>query len=79
MPNLTITVPEKLKQQMDSLPEMNWSEAIRSFLAEKIRRSMLLKKFDAMLEHSQLTEEQCLQFGNQVKELMLHKYKAKGW
>ncbi len=79
MPNVTITIPEKLKLQMDLLPELNWSEAIRSFLTEKVKRSLLLKKLDKMLEQSQLTEEECLRLGDYVKEGMLHKYKAKGW
>ena len=64
---------------MDLLPELNWSEAIRSFLAEKVKRSLLLKKLDRMLERSQLTEEECLRLGDQIKEALLHKYKAKGW
>lgn len=79
MANLTISIPEDLKQRMDSLAELNWSETIRIFLAEKVRRALLLKKLDKMLEHSTLTEEDCLKLGERAKEAMLRKYQAKGW
>ena len=79
MPNITITVPESLKQQMDALPELNWSETIRAFLTEKVKRAQLLQKLDKMLENSELTEEDCLALGEQVKAGMIKRYKAKGW
>ena len=79
MANITISVPEDLKHKMDSLPELNWSETIRAFLAEKVNRAVLLKKLDRMLENSELTENDCLKLGEKVKEGMLKKYKAKGW
>lgn len=79
MANLTISLPEDLKQRMDSLPEFNWSETIRLFLAEKVSRALLLQKLDKMLEHSTLSEEDCLKLGERAKEAMLRKYRAKGW
>ncbi len=79
MSTLTISLPEELKQKMDTLPELNWSEAIRSFLQEKVKRALLLKKIDAMLENSELTEKDCLKLGEKVKQGMLSKYKSKGW
>ncbi len=76
MANLTISIPEDLKQRMDSLAELNWSETIRLFLAEKVRRALLLQKLDKMLEHSTLTEEDCLKLGERAKEAILRKSKA---
>jgi len=43
MPDITLAVPEELKKKMDQLPEINWSEATRKFLDEKVKRSLLLK------------------------------------
>ena len=60
MPNITLSVPEELKNKIDSLPEINWSESVRNFLSEKTKRASLLKKLDKMLENSKLTEEDCL-------------------
>mgnify|MGYP001558222206 FL=1 len=79
MPNITLSIPEELKEKMDKLPEINWSEVTREFLSEKVKRSLLLKKLDKMLENSELTEEDCIRLGNKVKSDMLKRYKAEGW
>lgn len=79
MPNITLSVPEELKQKLDKLPEINWSETIREFLSKKVKRAALLKKLDKMLENSELTEEDCLKLGEKVKAGMLKRYKKEGW
>jgi hypothetical protein len=79
MPNITLAISEELKAQMELLPELNLSEAMRKFLSEKVRRALLLKKLDNLLEHSELTEEDCLKLGNKIKEGMWKKYKQEGW
>ena len=79
MSTLTISLPEELKHKMDALPELNWSETIRTFLQEKVKRATLLKKLDTMLENTELSEEDCLKLGEKAKQAMLNKYKAKGW
>ena len=79
MPNITVSISEDLKKSMDALPELNWSEAVRVFLSEKIRRASLLRKLDKMLENSELTEEECLKLGERAKEKMLKRYKKEGW
>ncbi|MBI1969424.1 hypothetical protein HYS48_01905 [Candidatus Woesearchaeota archaeon] len=79
MPNITIAIPEELKRNMDVLPELNWSAIIRTWLAEKVKRALLLKRLDTMLEKSELTEEECLRLGEKAKASMLKKYKAEGW
>lgn len=75
MPNLTLHVPTELKHKLDSLPDLNWSSIVRQFLAEKVKRALLLKKLDKMLESSELTEEECLKLGEKAKSSMLKKYK----
>lgn len=79
MPNITLSIPEELKRQLDELPELNVSESMRKFLSEKVKRALLLKKLDKMLENSELTEEDCLNLGNKIKEGMWKKYKKAGW
>ena len=79
MPNLTLSIPEELKHNLDSLSEINWSESVRQFLAEKVKRALLLNKLDKLLENSKLTEEDCLRLGNEVKERVWKRYKAEGW
>ena len=68
MPNITLSVSKELKQKMDELPELNWSETVREFLSEKVKRAFLLKKLDKMLENSELTEEDCIRLGRKAKK-----------
>ena len=79
MPNITLSIPEELKKQIDELPELNLSESMRQFLTEKVKRALLLKKLDKMLENSELTEEDCLRLGDKVKEGVWKRYKKEGW
>ena len=79
MPNLTLSISEELKKQLDELPELNISESVRRFLSKKAKRALLLKKLDKLLENSELTEEDCLKLGDKIKEGMWKKYKEEGW
>lgn len=79
MPNITLSIPEELKKEIDKLPETNWSEAVRKFLSEKVKRALLLKKLDKMLENSELTEQDCLRLGDKIKEGIWERYKKEGW
>jgi len=79
MPNITLSVPEELKKELDSLSEINWSESIRKFLSEKVKRALLLKKLDKILENSELTEEDCLRLGDKLKERVWKRHKTEGW
>jgi hypothetical protein len=79
MPNITISVPEELKKQLDNFPEMNWSEILRSCISEKVKRLEILRKLDKAFENSTLTEEDCLRLGNEVKQRAWEKLKKEGW
>ena len=79
MPNITLSISKELKDKLDELPELNFSESVRQFLSEKIKRALLLKKLDKMLENSELTEEDCLRLGNKIKEDVWKRYKKEGW
>jgi len=78
MPNLTLSISEELKRDMDQLPESNWSEIVRGFLSEKIKRAMLLKKLDELLKDSEVTDEDCLKWSNKIKSMRLKQLKQKG-
>jgi hypothetical protein len=79
MPNITLLVPEELKKNLDSLPEINWSESVREFLSAKAKRALLLKKLDKMLENSEITEEDALRLGKELKERIWERHKKEGW
>ena len=78
MPNITLSVSEELKKNMDSLPELNWSESVREFLSEKVKRAALLKKLDKMLENSELTEEDVQELSRKARKGRFAELKAKG-
>ncbi len=79
MPNITLSIPKELKEDLDKLPELNFSESMRQFLVEKVKRALLLKKLDKMLENSELTNEDCLRLGDKIKKGVWKKYKKEGW
>ncbi|MFB6201315.1 MAG: hypothetical protein ABEI98_04820 [Halorhabdus sp.] len=54
MPNVTVSVDDSLKEQMDDHPEINWSEVARQAIREKIHD---LEVMEELVEGSELTEE----------------------
>lgn len=63
MVTLTLAVPEELKHEMDTFPEMNWSEVARQAFKQKIEDMQFLRKFKSK---STLTEEDALKLGAEV-------------
>lgn len=56
MPNITLSISEELKKELDSMPEINWSEVTREFLSNKVKRLELLKKLEKQLESKEEQE-----------------------
>ena len=54
MPNVTVSVDDSLKDQMDDHPEINWSEVARQAIREKICDLRVMKE---LVEGSELTED----------------------
>ena len=51
MVNITLSVPERLKKEMDSFAEINWSAVAREAFREKIVDLEFLKKFKEKSEY----------------------------
>ena len=67
MVNITLSVPQDLKQRMDNFGEINWSAVAREAFDEKIKDLEFIKKFKAK---STLTEEDAIKLGRELnKEL----------
>ncbi len=67
MVNITLSVPQDLKQKMDNFGEINWSAVAREAFDEKIKDLEFIKKFKAK---STLTEEDAIKLGKELnKEL----------
>ncbi len=46
MPRITLSIPDDIKERMDKMPEVNWSEVIREGLKDKVKK---LKQFEEMV------------------------------
>ena len=69
--SITLSVPEELKEEMDKHPEMNWSEIARQAIKERI---VLLKKMDAFLVNSKMTEKDAIELGRKVNKALAKRY-----
>jgi len=74
MPTLTLAIPQDLKNEMESLPELNWSEIAREAISEKVNE---YKLFKSIVAKSKLTQNDALSMGKKVNEEMYLAYKNK--
>jgi hypothetical protein len=51
MANVTLSIPKELKQKMESMPEVKWSEIFRAAVLCKIEQ---LEKFEKMVERGEI-------------------------
>ncbi|MFO8133513.1 MAG: hypothetical protein R6U10_06265 [Thermoplasmatota archaeon] len=65
MPNITLSVPDDLKEKMEQHPEIRWSQVARAAIEEKIRDLELL---DRLTAKSTLTEEDVEQISSQINK-----------
>jgi len=65
MVSITLSVPEELKKEMDSISYVNWSAIAREAIME---RMAILKRMDQLLSKSKLTEKDALELGKKVKK-----------
>lgn len=71
MVNMTVSVPDGLKNKMDSFPEINWSAVARNAFNEKIEDLEFIKKFKAK---STMTEEDALNLGRELNKRLAKRY-----
>ncbi len=70
MATLTLAVPDEMKKEMDSFPEMNWSEVARQAFTQKIEDMEFLRKFK---EKSKLTEPDAMRLGKEISKAVSNK------
>jgi len=63
MAELTIKIPEKIKQEF---PQVEWSKVAERAVLEEFRKLASIKLFDELFKHSELTDEDCLKLGREV-------------
>jgi hypothetical protein len=65
MPNLTLSIPNELKNKLERFPEINWSEVARQAFAEKLS---ILEKMQELFSKSRLREKETTLIGRQAKQ-----------
>lgn len=75
MVNITLSVSEELKKEMDKSPEMNWSEIARAAIKTKIAQVSILKTITAK---SKLTEKDALELGRKINKSLHERYLKNG-
>lgn len=71
MVSVTLSVPDEMKAEMDEHPEINWSEVARQSIERKLAELRLLETFKA---ESDLTEEEAVELGRELKAQMRERY-----
>ncbi len=67
MANMTLSVPEDLRDFMKRHPEINWSEVARQAFKEK---ASALEILDKLALKSKLSEKDALEIGRKIKKSM---------
>ena len=74
MPTITLSVPEDLKHDMDSFPEMNWSAVARQAIKRKV---IMMEKFKEFTKDSEFTEEEALKLGAEMSRKIARRLRKK--
>ena len=74
MTNLTLSVPDDLYKEMKKHPEIRWSEVARQALVKKLDD---LRRLDALLSGSKLTDEVVDDIAKSVKEGVWKKHRKR--
>ncbi|MBY9016934.1 MAG: hypothetical protein KGD68_14690 [Candidatus Lokiarchaeota archaeon] len=72
MANITLSIPEELKKEMEKFPEINWSEVARDSIKKKIAQLSFLKGFRM---DSDISIDDALKLGQEVNQLLVKRYK----
>ncbi|MHA1783999.1 MAG: hypothetical protein ACTSVY_09755 [Candidatus Helarchaeota archaeon] len=71
MANITLSIPDELKKEMNEFPEINWSEVARASIKQKIADLKFLRAFTS---ESEITYENAKKLGREVSELLAKHY-----
>ena len=75
MVTMTLSVPNELRQKMETFREINWSEVARQAFNQKISDLEFLRKFKSK---SKLTEEDALRLGAEVSRKVAKRHTKRG-
>jgi len=71
MGNMTLSIPDKIQEEMKQYSEVRWSEVARKAIVEKIEALQLA---DRLAEKSKLTQKDVDEFSQKIKHLAGKRY-----
>ncbi len=71
MANITLSIPDELREEMNKFPEINWSEVARASIKQKIAD---LKFLRALTAESEITYEDAEKLGREMSEFLAKRY-----
>ena len=71
MPNLTLSLTNELKKEMDSVPEMNWSEVAREAISKRVKEYLLFKE---LVSKSKLTAKDAKRLSDKINLAVSKKF-----
>lgn len=80
MANVTVTVPDEFKEEMEEHPEINWSQVAREAFEQKIVDLQTIEKLkdfeimDEIAEESDLTHEDVTEIAEKIDEEMTQEF-----
>ncbi|MBU3906953.1 MAG: hypothetical protein KKA64_01750 [Nanoarchaeota archaeon] len=74
MVNITLSIPEELKKEMEKFPEMNWSVIAREAIKQRV---IMLEKFRRFAKNSSLTREDAVRLGREVNQAVSKRINAR--
>lgn len=78
MVNITISIPEEVKQSMDNFPEINWSGVAKKAIIEKTTELTWKEEMLKKLEKEKDFEAWAIEMGKKVNKDVAKAIKKKG-
>ncbi len=71
MPEIVVSIPEELNQEMKEFPEVNWSFTVNRLIKEEFDRLVHLKK---IVSKSELAESDVKELSAKVSQSLAKRY-----
>lgn len=78
MASVTFSIPSDTKADMKSMPWVNWSETVAEELNADLSRQKTLHKLDELLKHSEVSDEDILEWSKKARKGRFNELKSKG-
>jgi hypothetical protein len=77
MVSVTFSFDEESKHEMERFSWVNWSELAREIFLKRIKKEEALRRLNELMKDSEMTEELAMQLGEELKERIYKRIKAK--